>query len=45
MVKVFLNEVLIAEADEVPVVEGNFYFLYFPPDTITKEYFSDSNTQ
>jgi uncharacterized protein (DUF427 family) len=42
MVKVFLNEVLIAEADEVPVVEGNFYF---PPDTITKEYFSDSNTQ
>lgn len=40
MVQVFLNDVLIAEGDNLPVVEGNYYF---PPDAIKKEYFDDSS--
>ena len=43
MVKVLLNDVVIAEADSKPtVVEGNYYFA---PDTVKTEYFTDSATQ
>jgi len=42
MVKVTLNEIVIAETDKYEVVEGN---KYFPPESLNKEYFSDSNTQ
>ncbi|EJD40917.1 DUF427-domain-containing protein [Auricularia subglabra TFB-10046 SS5] len=41
MVKVTLDGTLIAESDATVVVEGNHYF---PPSSIKKEYFSDSNT-
>ncbi len=42
MVKVILNNVVIAETDKYEVVEGN---KYFPPESLKKDYFSDSNTQ
>jgi uncharacterized protein (DUF427 family) len=42
MIKVYLDGVLIAQAENPPVVEGNYYF---PPSAIEKEYFKDSNTQ
>lgn len=42
MVKVTLNNIVIAETDKYEVVEGN---KYFPPESLKKEYFSDSNTQ
>ncbi|CAG7853505.1 SubName: Full=Uncharacterized protein {ECO:0000313/EMBL:CCA74770.1} [Serendipita indica DSM 11827] len=41
MVKVYLNDVLVAEGENPPVVEGNYYF---PPSAIKKEYFTDSQT-
>lgn len=41
MVKVTLDGTLIAESDATVVVEGNHYF---PPDSIKKELFTDSNT-
>jgi uncharacterized protein (DUF427 family) len=42
MVKVILNNVVIAETDKYETVEGN---KYFPPESLKKEYFTDSNTQ
>lgn len=42
MVKVYVNDVLIAEGANPPVVEGNYYF---PPEAIKKDYFKDSSTQ
>lgn len=43
MVQVLVNDVVIAESATTPtVVEGSYYFA---PDTLKKEYFSDSNTQ
>ncbi|KAG8838186.1 hypothetical protein FRB91_007756 [Serendipita sp. 411] len=41
MVKVYLNNVLVAEGENPPVVEGNYYF---PPDAIKREYYTDSGT-
>ncbi|KAG8814219.1 hypothetical protein FRC17_001245 [Serendipita sp. 399] len=41
MVKVYLNDVLVAEGENPPVVEGNYYF---PPEAIKQEYYADSET-
>ncbi len=35
------NGAVLAESDQYEIVEGNYYF---PPDTIKREYFKDSNT-
>ena len=42
MVKAILNGVVIAETDQYEVVEGN---KYFPPESLNKEFFDDSDTQ
>lgn len=42
MVKVLLNNVVIAETDKFEVVENN---KYFPPESLKKDYFNDSATQ
>lgn len=39
--KAIWNGVVVAESDDTIVVEGNHYF---PPDSIKKEYFSESET-
>lgn len=36
------NGAVLAESDDTRVVEGNHYF---PPDSIRRDYFSDSDTQ
>jgi uncharacterized protein (DUF427 family) len=41
MVRAIWNGVVLAESDETIMVEGNHYF---PPDTIHKEYFSESDS-
>lgn len=40
--KAIWNGTVIAESDDTVVIEGNHYF---PPDSIKKEFFSDSETQ
>ena len=40
MARATWNGVVLAESDNYQVVEGN---VYFPPDSISREYFSDSN--
>jgi uncharacterized protein (DUF427 family) len=42
MVKAILNSVVIAETDKSEVVEGN---VYFPPESLKAQYFTNSNTQ
>lgn len=42
MVKATYNGITLAESTDTIVVEGNHYF---PPDSINKEYFGDSETQ
>ena len=42
MVKVLLNNTVIAETDKFEVVENN---KYFPPESLKKDYFKDSATQ
>jgi uncharacterized protein (DUF427 family) len=39
MMKVFWEGVLLAESDKTEMVEGNHYF---PPDSIKREFFSES---
>jgi len=39
--KAYWNDTVIAESDETVVVEGNHYF---PPNSIKKEYFSETDT-
>ena len=39
--KAIWNDAVLADSDETIVVEGNHYF---PPDTIKREYFQESNT-
>jgi uncharacterized protein (DUF427 family) len=39
--KAIWNEKIIAESDRTVVVEGNHYF---PPDSINREYLTDSDT-
>lgn len=41
MPKAIWNGAVLAESDKCEVVEGN---QYFPPDTINKQYFKESNT-
>jgi uncharacterized protein (DUF427 family) len=40
--KAIWENVILAESNATIVVEGNHYF---PPDSINKNYFKDSNTQ
>ena len=40
--KAIWNNKVIAESNETVVVEGNHYF---PEESISKEYFKDSNTK
>lgn len=35
------NDTILAESDNCEIVEGNYYF---PPDSINKDYFKESNT-
>jgi uncharacterized protein (DUF427 family) len=41
MPKAIWNNTILAESNSCEVVEGNYYF---PPDSIDKNYFQDSNT-
>ena len=41
MAKAIWNDVILAESDSYETVEGN---VYFPPASVNKEYFKDSNT-
>ncbi len=41
MPKAIWNGVVVAESDRCEVVEGN---QYFPPDSVQREYFKDSQT-
>lgn len=41
MAKAIWNGAVLAESDRCEQVEGNYYF---PPDSIKREYFQDSNT-
>lgn len=40
MVKAIVNGVVVAETDVFEIVEGN---VYFPPETIKSEYFTETN--
>lgn len=40
MPKAIWNGVVLAESDQTEIVEGNHYF---PPNTINREYFKESN--
>lgn len=42
MVKATLNGTVLAESDKTVIVEGNHYF---PPDSINRAAFNDSDTQ
>lgn len=42
MAKAIWNDVVLAESDVYEKVEGN---IYFPSDTLNKEYFKDSETK
>ncbi len=42
MAKAMWNNVVIAESDTFETVEGN---IYFPPESINREFFKESNTQ
>lgn len=41
MPKAVLNGVVLAQSDRCEKVEGNYYF---PPDAISADYFTESNT-
>ncbi len=41
MAKATWNEAVLAESENFETVEGN---IYFPPNSINKEYFKDSDT-
>ncbi|MGK7958259.1 MAG: DUF427 domain-containing protein [Crocosphaera sp.] len=41
MAKAIWNDVILADSQECEIVEGNYYF---PPDSINKDYFKESNT-
>lgn len=41
MAKAIWNGVTLAESDRFEMVEGN---IYFPPDTINRQYFKESDT-
>ena len=41
MPKATWNGIVLAESDQTEIVEGNHYF---PPDSLKKQYFRESNT-
>ena len=41
MPRAIWNEAVLAESDDVQIVEGN---VYFPPDAVNREYLTDSDT-
>lgn len=41
MVRAVWNDAVLAESDETVVVEGNHYF---PPESIDRQFFTDSDT-
>ncbi len=41
-VKAVLNGTLLAQSEDALIVENNYYF---PPDSVKKEYLSDSDTR
>jgi uncharacterized protein (DUF427 family) len=41
MAKAIWNGTILAESDHCQIVEGNYYF---PPESINKQYFQESNT-
>jgi uncharacterized protein (DUF427 family) len=41
MTKAIWNGAILAQSDQCEIVEGNYYF---PPESINREYFQDSNT-
>lgn len=41
MARAIWNGAVLAESDQFEVVEGN---IYFPPDTVNREYFAESST-
>lgn len=42
MAKAIWNGAILAQSDAYEIVEGNYYF---PPESVNREYFQDSNTQ
>ena len=42
MAKAIWNGVVLAESDKYEIVEGN---VYFPPESVKKEYFRDSDAE
>ncbi len=42
MTKAIWNGVILAESNQCEMVEGNYYF---PPDSINKQYFKESDKQ
>lgn len=38
--KAIWNDIVLAESDDIEEVEGN---IYFPPESLKKDYFSESN--
>jgi len=42
MAKAIWNDVILAESDEFEVVEGN---IYFPPKSVSLQYFRESETE
>lgn len=41
MAKAIWNGAILAQSDQCEIVEGNYYF---PPQSLNREYFQDSNT-
>ncbi len=41
MAKAVWNDIVLAQSDTYETVEGN---IYFPPDSLNREYFSESDT-
>ncbi|KAJ3796681.1 hypothetical protein GGU11DRAFT_685301, partial [Lentinula aff. detonsa] len=41
VMKAILNGVVLAESEDTKVIEGNHYF---PPESVKKDYFTDSDT-
>jgi len=42
MAKAIYKDTVLAESDDYEMVEGN---IYFPPDTVRQEYFTQSSTE
>lgn len=42
MARAIWKDTILAESDSIQLVEGN---VYFPPDSVKREYFTESRTQ